>query len=390
MSKLVELQKQRASLVKDMRSFVDGIDAKAGMTDEQSARFETMNADLNKLDEAIKREEQLASLEASLNEIPEEIHRPSPQGGSNKSPFASTEYVEAYDRFIRGGLNMDIRGSLSIGTDSEGGFTVPETWAPVLIQKLTDNVIMRQLTSAIPTANDRNLPIVTDNGEAGWIDENAAYPESDIAFGNVKLAAHKLGRIIKISEELLQDSGVDLVAEIARVFGLTFGLAEENAFFTGDGTKKPTGVLVTAEVGKTAASANAITWDELVDLEYSVREVYRNMATWVTAGNTAGMLRKMKSSDGVPLWQPSLQAGQPDVFNGKPLRTTEAMPAVATGAKAVAFGDFSNYRIADRGSIYMQRLDELFAKEGMVGFKMRKRVDGILAVPESVKTLVMG
>ena len=390
MSKLVELQKQRASLVKEMRSFVDGIDAKAGMTDEQSSRFETMNGDLNKLNEAIKREETLAGLEASLNDIPEEIHRPSPAGGNQESPFASSEYTGAYDQFVRSGLNADIRASLSIGTDSEGGFTVPETWAPVLIQKLTDNVIMRQLGTVITTANDRNLPLVTDNGEAGWIDEKGKYPESDIVLGTAKLAAWKLDRIIKLSEELLQDSGVDIVAEVARVFGLTFGLAEENGFFTGDGTKKPTGVLVTAENGKTAAAANAITYDELVDLEYSVREVYRSMATWVTKGTTAGMLRKMKSSDGVPLWQPSLQAGQPDIFNGKPLRTTEAMPAVATGAKAIAFGDFSQYRIADRGSIYMQRLDELYAGEGMVGFKMRKRVDGVLVVPEAVKTLIMG
>ena len=390
MSKLVDLQKQRASLVKEMRSFVDGIDDKTGMTDEQSARFDTMNNELNKLDEAIAREEQLANLEASLKEIPEEVHRPSPAGNETANPFASSEYVDAYDRFVRGGLNADIRGSLSIGTDSEGGFTVPETWAPVLIQKLTDNVLMRQLGTVITTANDRNLPLVTDNGEAGWVDEKGKYPESDIAFGSAKLAAWKLGRIIKLSEELLQDSGVDIVAEVARVFGLTFGLAEENGFFNGDGIKKPKSVLETALNGKTAASANAITYDDLVDLEYSVREVYRTMATWVTKGTTAGMLRKMKSSDGIPLWQPSLQAGQPDVFSGKPLRTTEAMPAVATGTKAIAFGDFSQYRIADRGSIYMQRLDELYAHEGMIGFKMRKRVDGVLVVPEAVKTLTMG
>lgn len=389
MSKLVEMQKQRTAHVKSMRAFIDSIDSKTGQTEEQSAQFEAMNADLVKLDESIKAEQTVTDLECSLSEITDAIHRPSPESNKQQSPFSSVEYTDGYEKFVRGGLTADIKAVLSEGTDTEGGFTVPKTWATELIHKLTANVIMRQLATVISTDNDRNLPLVTDNGLAGWVDEKASYPESDIVFGNAALEAWKLGRIIKVSEELLQDTGVDLVAEISRIFGMTFGLAEESAFFVGNGVKKPTGVMVTGQVGKTAASATAITYDELVDLEYSVREPYRVNGTWVTAGATAGMLRKLKSTDGVPLWQPSLQAGQPDMFNGKPLHTTEAIAAVATGALVMAFGDFSEYRIADRGAIYMQRLDELYASTGMVGFRMRKRVDGKLAVPEAVKTLQM-
>lgn len=390
MSKLVELQQQRATLVKQMRSFVDGIDNAKGMTSEESARFDTMNADLDKIDAAIKREEQVIALEEGLDEFQDNIHRPAPVQAGNESPTASAEYISHFENMVRGGVNPDIRAALTIGEDAEGGYTVPETWESQLIQKLTDNVVMRQIATVIPTTHDRNLPIVTDNGSAGWIDEKATYPESDIAFGNKKLEAFKLGRIIKVSEELMQDSITNLVAEISRVFGFTFGLAEEAAFFTGDGNKKPTGAVHSAEVGKKVAAANAITYDELIDLVHSVREVYRMGANWTMRSNTAGMLRKLKSGDGVPLWQPSLQAGQPDVLMGYALRTTEAMPAVATSAKPILFGNFSEYRIADRGGIFMQRLDELYSNQGLIGFRMRKRVDGKLAVPEAVKSLEMG
>ena len=389
MLKLVELQQQRAALVKSMRALVDGVDAAKGMSAEQSAQFDAMNQELTLLDEAIKREEAVAALEASLHEIPETILRPTPIDVGAVHPLASAEYLQAYDLFIRSGLTADLRGALTIGTDSEGGFTVPQSWADVLIQKLTNNVVLRQLATVIPTENTRNLPVVTDNGAAGWIGESNTYTESDIAFNGVALKAHKLGRIIKISEELLEDSGVNLIAEVSRIFAATFGVAEELAFVNGDGTSKPTGILQTALTGKTAAAVAAITYDEMMDLYYAVREPYRMNGTWLMKGATAGMLRKMKSSDGVPLWQPSLQLGQPDIFNGHPLRTTEAMPLVAAEAKPVVFGDFSQYQIADRGGIAMQRLDELYAAEGMVGFKMRKRVDGVLAVPEAVQTLEM-
>lgn len=384
-----ELQKKRADLVKAMRSLVDTVDNKTGMTEAEQGQWDKMNADLSVLDGQIENLSRVEALESALNDLGEEPRRPAPAGGasSDQNPLASDEYKAAFIEFVRGNHVPDVRAALSIGTDSEGGYTVPESWARTLIAKLTDYVTMRQICDVITTSETQNLPLVADNGAAGWLDEAATYPESDIAFGNLQLGAHKLGRIMKVSEELLQDTGYPLEQEIARIFGLTFGLAEEAAFVTGDGTGKPTGILVSADVGKTAAGASAITYDEAVDLVHSVREVYRMNANWLMKDSTAAMLRKLKSAEGVPLWQPSLQVGQPDQFLGYAVRTTEAMPAVATGVKSIAFGDFRNYRIGDRGGIFMQRLNEKYADTGQIGFRMRKRVDGKLLISEAVKTL---
>lgn len=387
MSKIVEMQKKRAELAKNMRNLVDLADAETGLSAEQEGQWKKMETDLSNLDASIDREKQLETIENSLGQLEDEPHRPAPHAGANANPLAGDEYKNSFIELVRNGVTPDIRAALEVGTDSEGGYLVPQAWVSTLIDKLTDNVVMRQLGSIMSTSSTTNLPLISDKGAAAWLDEEAAYSESDIAFGNTTLAAYKLGRIIKVSEELLSDNSFNLEGEIARIFGETFGTAEETAFVTGDGTGKPTGVLTTATNGVTAAGVAAITYDELVDLIHSVREVYRSGASFLMKDSTCALLRKLKSSDGVPLWQPSLQAGAPDMFLGYSVRTSEAMPAATTGLKSVAFGDFSQYRIADRGGIAMQRLNELYAGNGQVGFRMRKRVDGKLLVAEAVKTL---
>ncbi|WP_043316598.1 phage major capsid protein [Microbulbifer sp. HZ11] len=387
MSKLLDLQQKRGQLAASMRTLVDKVDSAKGMTTDQETQWNKMNDDLVALDKQIAQLEKMEEIEARMGEVPDPANRPAPEGNTPVNPLAATDYVDNFETYVRAGMNTDVRAALTIGTDSEGGYTVPESWSNMLIQSLADNVVMRSICTVIGTGEDRNLPLVADNGAAGWVGEGGSYPESDPAFAGAILKAWKLGRITKVSEELLQDSAVNVEAEIARIFGFTFGTAEEAGFIVGDGTDKPTGVTVTGQVGKTAASATAITYDEIVDLIHSVRAVYRSNGSFLVKDATMGMLRKLKSTDGIPLWQPSVAAGVPDTFLGHKVYTSEAMPAVATGNKSIAFGDFKQYYIADRGGIVMQRLNEKYADTGHVGFRMRKRVDGKLLVAEAVKTL---
>lgn len=387
MSKLLDLQQKRGKLAAQMRTLVDSVDTAKGMTKEQEAQWNTMDDDLNALDKQIAQLEKMEAIEGRLGEVPTPAQRPEPTGNTPVNPLASSEYMGNFEQYVRAGLSTDVQAVLTVGTDTDGGYTVPDTWAQQLLEALTDTVVMRGLCTVISTSNTTNLPLVSDHGSAGWLDEGAAYPESDIKFGAGVLEAWKLGRIMKVSEELLQDSQINLESEISRIFALTFGTAEEAAFISGDGNKKPTGVLETAAVGKTAASANAFTYDEIIDLIYSVRAVYRTAASFLMADASTGMMRKLKSTDGIPLWQPSLQAGQPDSFLGYRVDTSPSMPVVGTGNKSIAFGDFKQYRIADRGGIVMQRLNEKYADTGHVGFRMRKRTDGKLLVAEAIKTL---
>ena len=197
--------------------------------------------------------------------------------------------------------------------------------------------------------------------------------------------------MIKVSEELLNDSVFDLESYIAREFARRIGTKEEEAFFTGDGTGKPLGILAAsggAETGVTAASATAVTADELMDLFYSLKSPYRKNAVWILNDSTIKAIRKLKDNNGQYLWQPSLVAGTPDTILGRPVKTSTYMPAIAAGAKTIAFGDFSYYWIADRQGRSFKRLNELYAANGQVGFLGSQRVDGKMILPEAVKVLV--
>ena len=309
-----------------------------------------------------------------------------------KTGRATDEYRSNFWNMMRSKAPMpSVVNALQIGTDPEGGYLVPDEYERTLVEALEEENIFRQLAKIIQTSSgDRKIPVVATKGTASWIDEEGAYLESDDSFGQVSIGAYKLGTMIKVSEELLNDSVFDLESYISREFARRIGAKEEEAFFTGDGSGKPLGILAAtggAETGVTAASATAITADELIDLFYSLKAPYRRNAVWVLNDSTIKAIRKLKDNQGQYLWQPSLTAGAPDLLLGKPVRTSAYMPAIAADAKTIAFGDFSYYWIADRQGRSFKRLNELYAATGQVGFLASQRVDGKLILPEAIKVL---
>ena len=171
---------------------------------------------------------------------------------------------------------------------------------------------------------------------------------------------------------------------------ITIGTKEEDAFFNGNGTGKPTGIFNAtggAQVGVTAASATAITADEIIDLFYSLKAPYRKNAVWVLNDSTVKAIRKLKDKNDNYLWQPALTAGTPDTILGRPVYTSSYVPSIAAGAKTIAFGDFSYYWIADRQGRIFKKLSELYAATDQTGFVATQRVDGKLVLPEAIKVL---
>lgn len=393
MKNIIELKQKRAKLIADARVILDKADAEGrSLTAEELEQYNRIDADIDKLTKEIEIEEKQQMRERELTQIDDRIFKPFPGNERNISPRGTQEYRNAYNRYLRFGKNAldtyEMR-ALQVGTDSEGGYLVPEEFEKTLIQALENQNIMRGLARVIPTSSDRNIPVVSSHGTAAWIAEEGAFNESDEQFDRVTLGAHKVGTIIKVSEELLNDSAFDLEAYISSEFARRIGAAEEEAFINGNGSGKPTGVIGSAQVGVTAAATNAITFDELIDLYYSLKRPYRTRATWLMADSTAKVIRKLKDNDGQYIWQPSLTAGQPDILLGRPVAISDYVPSIAAGAKVIAFGDFSYYWIADRQGRVLQRLNELFAANGQVGFRAYQRVDGKLTLVEAVKVLQM-
>lgn len=260
-----------------------------------------------------------------------------------------------------------------------------------IVDGLKEANVVRTLAKTITTQAERKIPVAVGHSVAQWTEENAAYTESNPTFGQKQIDAYKLTDLIRVSTELLQDSAFALEPYIREEFVRAFGVAEEEAFCVGNGTKQPTGIFTAngGEVGVTAAGATAITVDELISLIYSLKSPYRRNAKFFMHDSTVALIRKLKDNNGAYLWQPSVQAGEPDRLLGYPLYTSPYVPQVKAGALAVAFGDFKNYWIADRAGRTVQRLNELYAGNGQVGFIATERVDGKVILPEGIKLLKM-
>ncbi len=397
MSKILELREKRAKAWDAAKAFLDSKRGADGLLSaEDVATYEKMEADVVNLGKEIDRLERQQALDAELNRpvntpITGKPDQPNPE---NKTSRASDEYKRAFWNAMRSkAAGYEVLNALQVGTDSEGGYLVPDEFERTLVEALEEENIFRSMAKIIQTASgDRKIPVVASKGTASWVDEEGAIPESDDAFGQVSIGAYKLATMIKVSEELLNDSVFNLESYIAREFARRIGAKEEESFFTGDGTGKPTGIFNAtggAELGVTAASATAITVDEIMDLFYSLKSPYRKNAVFVMNDSTVKAIRKLKDGNGQYLWQPSISAGQPDTILNRPVKTSAYVPAIAAGAKTIAFGDFGYYWIADRQGRSFQRLNELYAATGQVGFKATQRVDGKLILSEAIKVLKM-
>lgn len=397
MSKILELREKRAKAWDAAKAFLDTKRGNDGLISaEDTATYDKMEADVVALGKEIERLERQSAIDMELAQatsIP--ITNNPTKGTEERTGRASAEYKRSFWNAMRTrsgeGLDPIVKNTLKIGTDTEGGYLVPDEFEHTLIDALEEENIFRRLANVITTSSgDRKIPVVASKGTASWIDEEGTITDSDDSFGQVSIGAYKLGTLIKVSEELLNDSVFDMEAYISKEFARRIGSKEEQSFFTGDGAGKPTGILAVAggaQIGTTAASATAITLDEMLDLFYSLKTSYRNKAVFVMNDATVKAIRKLKDGQGQYLWQPSIQAGTPDTILNRPLYTSAYVPTIEAAAKTVVFGDFGYYWVADRQGRVFKRLNELYAVTGQVGFVATQRVDGKLILPEAIKVL---
>ena len=394
---IFELRTKRAKALEAAKAFLEShrnIDGFLSVEDD--AIYSGMEDDITNLGKEISRLERLEQLDSELSRptsapITEKPERP--RETDTKTGRASDAYKKAFWSQIRSKnpLTPELRNALETGEASEGGYLVPDEFENTLVQALYDNGIVRSHARVITTSGGlHKIPVVASHGSASWIDEEGDYIESDESFGQVQLDAHKVGTVIKVSEELLQDSAFDLESYISAEFSRRIGDKEEDAFLNGNGTGKPTGILNDTSggtVGVTAAAAAAITADELVDLYYSLKAPYRKNAIWVLNDATVKLIRKLKTGDGQYLWQPGIKDGEVNTILGRPYFTSPFMPVAAAGAKTIIFGDLSYYWIGDRQGITFRRLNELYAGKGQVGFMASKRLDGKTVLSEALQIL---
>jgi HK97 family phage major capsid protein len=388
---IVEMREKRAKLWATMEGFLDTHRTDKGvLSAEDDNTYNNMENELKDITNEIRRMERR---DANLAELSMPVNKPLTEkpavSEKEKTGRASNAYKEDFGLHLRG--KMLVHNVLSTTPDVDGGFLVPEEFERRILEILEEENVVRSLAKVITTHNERKIPVATGHSVAQWTAENAAYTESNPTFGQKQIDAFKLTDLVRVSTELLQDSAFDLEDYIAKEFARAFGIAEEEAFCVGTGTNQPTGIFTAngGTVGVTSAAATAISVDEIISLVYALKSPYRRNAKFLMNDATVSLLRKLKDQNGVYLWQPSVQAGEPDRLLGYEIYTSPYVPTVAANALTIAFGDFDNYWIGDRAGRTVQRLNELYATNGQIGYVATERVDGKVIMPEGIQLLKM-
>ena len=406
-----KLMEKRTEAMTKARALLDKAAAEErDLTEEEQTQYDGWDQEIDSLGAQITREERLCEREQALERSangqnnPAMNRQPGGQPTDNTDGTESRDYRQSVVRYLvtgqnDGGARFDnfggseartIMGVSITGTGATGGVLAPATLERTLLDYVKNYNIMRQLATVRSSNSDVDIPYTTTHTQAYHIAEGADFTRSTPAWAKKSMKAYKAGALTVVTHEAMQDMFIDLEGWIRDDFGDAFATLEEHDFFNGSGTGEPTGVIGSATLGVTAAAAAAITSDEMIDLAHSLERKYRDKAVWVMNDSTIKLIRKLKlTNTGDYIWQPGLQAGQPDRLLGKPVHVSSEMPAAATGATAILYGDFSRYRILDRRGLYFQRLNELYATSGQVGYLAYRRYDGKLLDSAAVKKLVM-
>lgn len=392
------LLEQRAQRHQRMTEINDAAEAEEReFTAEEQTEWDRLEGEFDTLSERIKREEQLRRNDPTLT-----AGHPSPGDGRDDDPaersrrevIASEEYRDAFGAYLRGGLeglSAEERTTLNVGTDADGGYTVPEEWTE-LYEPLQEAGTIRGLAEVITTesGNPLHIPKVTADASAVEIEgEEDAIADDAETFGEAILQAFKYAQIVKAADEFVQDTMIDLGAFVGRRAGFRIGRAQNADFVKGVGsTTEPAGLFAGATVGETAAGTTVITLDEVIDLTYSVIGPYRRGAVYIANDSTHAALRKIKDENGQYLWQPSVQAGEPDMLNGYPIYADPDVDAIAADKRPLGFGNVRlAYTIRDAGGVAVKFLVERYADTGQVAWRVQQRSDGDLIDANAFKVL---
>jgi len=296
------------------------------------------------------------------------------------------DYIKNFKNYLSSGQAVKLRTS----PDGEGGYFVPTELFDDLVISLAERSLLRKAGGRVFNMPSKivKVPGFSYSTAAALTSEGTAATATEPTATNVTFTAYRYTKLTKVSIELLQDSNYDIWREVLAIdYAQAFADAENDAFTNGTGTNQPQGI-VNAAVGKTTASKNAITADEVIEWIYSLDYLHRQNAVVMLSDSAALTIRKLKDTTNQYLWQPGLAEGQPDRLLGLPVITNNKLAAIGTadGIVGVVF-DPRYYWIGVRRDMSVQRLDERYAEEGNVGFVAHMRFDGRIMLSNAFKAL---
>lgn len=402
---LAELQQQRARLATEMRQYHDAQgDIEWG--DEQRSKWAAMKADIKKLDERIQREEELRQQDQQFVEDNAQDLAGRAQASAGQAS-ADEQRAQAFHAYLRGGLGalspeqralarQDEQRAQAAGVNDKGGYTVPTTFIAQVHEAMKDYGGIAAVSRVIVTDGGNPIEWPTSDGtseEGELLGENQAATEGDVTFGTGSLGAHKLSsKIIRVSNELLNDTAINMESFLAGRIASRIGRAESRLVVqgTGAGTPlQPTGLATSAAVGKDAASATTFTWKEVNALIHAIDPAYRRAPKFRLAFNDATLqvLEEMEDGQNRPLWLPGVAGGPPATILNRQYVIDQAIPDIAAGAKFMFAGDFDQFVIRRVRYMVLRRLTERYAEFDQTGFLAFHRFGCVLQDASAIKAL---
>ncbi len=333
------------------------------------------------------------------------MQRPSAMAGQIETP--EMKYAAAFTQYLRkgdfSGLVTNEVKALSGATNSDGGFLFAPQVATQIDHLLRDLSPMRSV-ARVMHSNMPSVEFIIDKDDFGaiWADESTARTESTTtSLDKVVIKVYEMSAMPKVSQRLLDDVAFDIEAWLADRMADKFARAENNAFVLGDGVNKPVGFLNKTQVAQSAwawgklgyvatgnAAGLAVTnpYDNLIDLVYSLKSVYRHNAVFLMNSRTAAALRKVKDTTGNYIWCDSMAADQLPKLLGYSVQTVEDMPDIGANTVPVAFGNFQRgYTVIDGRDLRTMR-DPYTAKPHVM-FYSTKRTGGDVTDFDAIKLL---
>ncbi|AJC87798.1 phage major capsid protein [Campylobacter insulaenigrae] len=360
-------------------------DEKRTFSTEEEQKYNQMVKDFESKRNELLRLEEEQKRESFLNEVVSVRleQNPHPQREDEK------DSMKSFVKYLRSGIidKSLQRDALNESATDKGGVLVPTTLQSKIRSKLTDLSVIRKLATVQKSSTNQDIPILEDISGFGWIDEMANFNEANASFSKLTIGAHKLGGIIKISEELLNDNISNLESFLIRKSAEKIAQTEEEAFIKGDGNKKPAGIINT-KTQYELASNSGITSNDVIDAFFTLKSAYRTNASWLVGDDFMKALYKLVDGDGRPLWMPALSSGGYDTILGKKVTYCSSLDGFGASKTPAIFGDFSFYEIWDRETMSFTRLNELYAQNDLVGIKVRSRLDAKLITDEAICKIV--
>ncbi|MFD9306131.1 phage major capsid protein [Streptomyces sp. NPDC060048] len=374
------------------------------MTTEERTNWDAAEARLTEVSGDIERLNRMAAL-GTVDRSQIITATGSGETGERGAADRDARYRDAFEHYARRGMEglapeqrqllmggfTEVR-ALGTGPDTAGGYLVPDEFQATMTETMKAYGGILSLANVITTSggNDLNWPTNDDTANEGaLLSENTQVGEQDITVGRRALKAYTYtSKLVRVSLQLLTDSAFPVESWLPGKLGERIGRAAAGHFATGTGIDQPEGITTYATVGKqgTTGQTASIIYDDFVDLEHSVDPAYRGSSQYVMADSMLKVVRKLKDSQGRPLWVPVPAPGFPSTINGFAYTIDNKMPAPAASAKTIIFGDIrAGYVIRQVQGVQMLRLSERYADYLQVGFLGFSRLDGMVDDPSAIR-----